>query len=142
MASSLRAQRSNPGAASRGPWIASSQGLLAMTGLTPTMLGAVIDSAERRKAELERLRPLSTAALAQLQKHYDVELTYTSNAIEGNTLTLRETAEVIEHGITVGGKKLKEHLEAVDHYEAVLWMRDLAAETAPIGENVVRELHR
>ena len=56
---------------------------------------------EGKEAQLDRLRPLSAAALRQLQKHYDVELTYTSNAIEGNTLTLRETAEVIEHGITV-----------------------------------------
>jgi len=55
------------------------------------MLRALKSSIESRKAELDRLRLLSTAALAQLQKHYDVELTYTSNAIEGNTLTLRET---------------------------------------------------
>ncbi len=95
-----------------------------------------------KKADFDRLRPLTREALAGLQKFYDVELTYTSNAIEGNTLTLRETAEVIEHGITVGGKKLKDHLEAVDHYEALQWMRALAAETAPIGELVVRELHR
>jgi Fic family protein len=95
-----------------------------------------------KKAELDRLRPLSAPALRQLQKHYDVELTYTSNAIEGNTLTLRETAEVIEHGITVGGKRLKEHLEAVDHYEAVLWMREIAGQARPIDEAVVRELHR
>jgi Fic family protein len=102
----------------------------------------LLASIRAKKAELDQLRPMSAAALRQLQKYYDVELTFTSNAIEGNTLTLRETAEVIEHGITVGGKKLKEHLEAVDHYEAVLWMRDLAAQTVPIGENVVRELHR
>ena len=95
-----------------------------------------------KKAELDRLRPMSAAVLRHLQKYYDVELTYTSNAIEGNTLTLRETAEVIEHGITVGGKRLKEHLEAVDHYDAVLWMRELAARTGSVGENVVRELHR
>jgi Fic family protein len=106
------------------------------------MLQALIDSIKQKKAQLDRLRPLSGAALAQLQKHYDVELTYTSNAIEGNTLTLRETAEVIEHGITVGGKSLRDHLEAVDHYEAVQWMRELAARTAPIGEGTVRELHR
>ena len=71
------------------------------------------------------------------KKAYDVDLTYTSNAIEGNTLSLRETAELIEHGITVGGKPLRDHLEAVDHYNAVLWMRELAAKTTP-----VRELHR
>src|SRR5438309_4337719 len=102
----------------------------------------LLEQIATKKAALDRIRPLSTAALAQLQKHYDVELTYTSNAIEGNTLTLRETAEVIEHGITVGGKTLRDHLEAVDHYDALLWMREIAATSAPIDENVVCELHR
>src|SRR5262249_23565629 len=96
------------------------------------MLAELIRGVEHRKVELDRLRPLSGGALAQLQQYYDNELTYTSNAIEGNTLTHRETAEVIEHGITVGGKSLREHLEAVDHYEALQWMRGLAAQTAPI----------
>ena len=95
-----------------------------------------------KKAELDALRPFSRDALRSLQKSYDVDLTYTSNAIEGNTLTLRETAEVIEHGITVGGKSLREHLEAVDHYEAVLWMRELAGSETAVGEPTVRELHR
>ena len=94
-----------------------------------------------KKARLDKLRPVSASALRGLQKFYDVELTYTSNAIEGNTLTLRETAEVIEHGITVGGKSLKDHLEAVDHYAAVLWMRALAGTTAPVTGAVVRDLH-
>src|SRR5216684_432403 len=106
------------------------------------MLTAVIRDIEQKKAQLDRLRPLSGGALAQLQKYYDVELTYTSNAIEGNTLTHRETAEVIEHGITVGGKSLREHLEAVDHYEALQWMRGLAAQTSSISEDTVCELHR
>jgi Fic family protein len=100
------------------------------------------DAIAKKKARLDRLRPLTGAALAQLQKYYDVELTYTSNAIEGNTLTHRETAEVIEHGITVGGKSLRDHLEAVDHYDAVLWMRDLAAGIGPIGEATICEMHR
>ena len=85
---------------------------------------------------------LSSDALRSLQKSYDVELTYTSNAIEGNTLTLRETAELIEHGITVGGKPLHDHLEAVDHYQAVLRMRELASGTGNVTETTVRELHR
>ena len=106
------------------------------------MLAALIRGIDEKKAQLDRLRPLSGGVLAQLQKYYDIELTYTSNAIEGNTLTYRETAEVIEHGITVGGKSLREHLEAVDHYEAVQWMRGLAAQTTPIGEDTVCELHR
>jgi Fic family protein len=106
------------------------------------MLTVLIKDIEQKKARLDRLRPLSAGALTQLQKYYDIELTYTSNAIEGNTLTHRETAEVIEHGITVGGKSLRDHLEAVDHYEAVQWMRGLAAQTAPLGENALCELHR
>jgi Fic family protein len=95
-----------------------------------------------KKARLDALRPVSQEALRALQKSFDVDLTYTSNAIEGNTLTLRETAELIEHGITVGGKPLRDHLEALDHYDAVLWARELAAGDAPLSETVVRELHR
>ena len=106
------------------------------------VMDSLIESIAQKKRQLDVLRPLAGPALMQLQKHYDVELTYTSNAIEGNTLTLRETAEVIEHGITVGGKSLRDHLEAVDHYDALLWMRELAATTAMIGEDIVRELHR
>ncbi len=102
----------------------------------------LLASVAAKKEQLDTLRPLSGAALLSLQQSYDVDLTYTSNAIEGNTLTLRETAEVIEHGLTVGGKPLRDHLEAVDHYNAILWMRELAAEGSPIGEQTVCELHR
>jgi Fic family protein len=105
-------------------------------------MDALLNSIAARKERLDSLRPVSGPALLALQKSYDVDLTYTSNAIEGNTLTLRETAEVIEHGITVGGKPLRDHLEAVDHYNAVLWMRELAAKPAPVEEGTVRELHR
>lgn len=94
------------------------------------------------KSRLEALRTLAPGALEALQKHFDVDLTYTSNAIEGNTLTLRETAEVIEHGITVGGKSLRDHLEAADHYQAVLWMREIARLDAAVDVATVRELHR
>jgi Fic family protein len=102
----------------------------------------LLDSIQEKKEQLDKLRPLSVDALAHLQKYYDVELTYTSNAIEGNTLTHRETAEVIEHGITVGGKPLRDHIEAVDHYEALLWMRNLAVQSASVSEKVVCELHQ
>lgn len=102
----------------------------------------LLTSIATKKERLDALRPVSREALLALQKSYDVDLTYTSNAIEGNTLTLRETAELIEHGITVGGKPLRDHLEAVDHYAAVLWMRELAAKATLIDESTVRELHR
>jgi Fic family protein len=95
-----------------------------------------------KKAQLDAMRPLDAAALLNLRKYYDLELTYTSNAIEGNTLTARETAEVIEHGVTIAGKRLRDHLEAVDHFEALQWVRGLAAQPAPLSEAVVTELHR
>lgn len=72
---------------------------------------------------------------------YDVELTYTSNAIEGGTLTRRETALVIEKEITVAGKPLRDHLEAVDHHHAVGYVRSLAARGEPVREADVREIH-
>lgn len=108
----------------------------------PADLEALQASIAASRRLLDGLRPLSGEALRVLQKSFDIDLTYTSNAIEGNTLTLRETAELIEHGLTVGGKPLRDHLEAVDHYAAVLWMRELAAQDTPIGTGTVRELHR
>ena len=72
-----------------------------------------------KKAELDRLRPLSPGRLVSFEHVHDLELTYTSNAIEGNTLSAAETALVIEKGITIGGKPLKDHLEAIDHDAAI-----------------------
>ena len=94
-----------------------------------------------KKVQLDRLRPLSPGALANLEHAYDLELTYTSNAIEGNTLTQLETNLVIEHGITIGGKKLKDHLEAIDHYDAIRYVREMARQTAPLTESDIRNLH-
>lgn len=88
------------------------------------------------------MRPLATRAIASLRTYYDIELTHTSTAIEGNTLTARETQEVIEHGITVGGKPLRDHLEVLDHQDALDWVRSLAGRDTPLGESTVTELHR
>lgn len=97
---------------------------------------------ERLKAELDAQRPLATRAIAALRTYYDIELTHTSTAIEGNTLTARETAEVIEHGITVGGKPLRDHLEVLDHQDALDWVRGIADKCTTLGEDTVSELHR
>jgi Fic family protein len=95
-----------------------------------------------KKAEFDRLRPQAPHGLENLDRSYDIELTYTSNAIEGNTLTAAETRMVIEHGVTIGGKPLKDHLEAVDHFEALHYVRDLARQTVPLREADIRNLHR
>lgn len=96
----------------------------------------------KRKARLDALRALGVGALEQLRRVYDIELTWSSNAIEGNTLSQRETAELIEHGLIVGGKPLRDHLEAEDHFAAVQWVREIAASDSPLDEAVVVELHR
>lgn len=94
-----------------------------------------------KKAELDRLRPVVGAGLGNLEHIHDLELTYTSNAIEGNTLSAAETTLVIEQGITIGGKPLKDHLEAIDHYEAIGYVRALARQGSPLAEADLRQLH-
>ena len=94
------------------------------------------------KGVLANARPLDARALDDLNRHYDVLITYTSNAIEGSTLTHGETATILEKGITIGGKSLRDHLAATDHYEAIQWARQIASADTPIDETVIRELHR
>lgn len=96
----------------------------------------------RLKGELDGLRPLHGAALANLASWYDVEMTYTSNAIEGNTLTRSETAIIIEKGVTISGKSLAEHNEAIDHHDAVGAMRAIVARGNPLCEADVLALHK
>jgi cell filamentation protein, protein adenylyltransferase len=103
---------------------------------------ALLQQIAAKKAELDRLRPQAPHGLDNLNQSYDIELTYTSNAIEGNTLTAAETRMVIEHGITIGGKPLKDHLEAVDHFAALGYVRDLARQNTPLREADIRSLHR
>ncbi|GBQ31362.1 cell filamentation cAMP-inducing protein Fic [Gluconacetobacter sacchari DSM 12717] len=78
------------------------------------------------RQRLGEIRPLASDAISYVRRFYDIEFVYESNAIEGNTLTLRETSEVIEHGIAIGSKRLKDYIEAIDHYDAVLLMRSQA----------------
>jgi len=92
------------------------------------------------KEELDRRRPLTTGEVKRLQDEFLVEFTYNSNAIEGNTLTLGETAMVLE-GITVDGKPLKDHLEAVGHRDAFRYVQQLVAVKAPFSERVIKEIH-
>jgi Fic family protein len=102
----------------------------------------LIQSIAEKKAELDRLRVRAPRGLTNFEHTQDLELTYTSNAIEGNTLTAAETTLVVEKGITVGGKPLKDHLEAVDHFEALHYVRAIARQSDPLMETDVRNLHR
>jgi Fic family protein len=100
------------------------------------------DRIAAKQAALDRLRPLLSHRLNNFEHVQDLELTYTSNAIEGNTLTAAETTLVIEHGLTIGGKPLKHHLEAVDHYEAIRYVRGLATQALRLTEKAFAGMTR
>lgn len=96
---------------------------------------------DRLKRELDNKRPISKETLRSLEESINLEWTYNSNGIEGNTLTLRETQVVLE-GITVGGKSIKEHLEAINHEKAILYLNDLVKEDNPITEWNIKGIHQ
>ena len=95
----------------------------------------------RLKAWLDSFRPLPPTVVAELKKLYDVRFTYNSNAIEGNTLTQSETALVLENGITIGGKTLREHLEVIGHKDAIDYIEQLAQQSTAIGEWEIKQIH-
>jgi Fic family protein len=94
-----------------------------------------------KKAQLDALRPLPSAAVRRLNEQLTLEWIYNSNAIEGNTLTLRETQLILEQGLTIGGKSLREHFEVINHQEAIQWVEGLATKAEPVGPYHVRQLH-
>ncbi|MBM3303518.1 MAG: Fic family protein [Candidatus Aenigmarchaeota archaeon] len=97
---------------------------------------------ERKKKELDALRPLPKAALEKLRHQFAIELAYNSNAIEGNTLTLRETKLVIEEGITIGGKPLREHFEATNHQKAFEFLESITSKSHTLTEDTVKQIHK
>jgi len=105
-------------------------------------MSSLLDAVADKKNRLDGLRPLPAEALSKLEHYYDVEITYTTNAIEGNTLSPVETTLVIEQGITIRGKPLKDHLEALDHYDSIRHIRELGRETTPLTDRGIRNLHR
>jgi len=99
-------------------------------------------SVDKFKAELDACRPLPPLTVASLRRKLSLNWTYNSNAIEGNTLTLLETKVVIEDGITIGKKTMREHLEAINHGEAIQFVEDLVTKAEPINEWNIRNIHQ
>ncbi len=93
-----------------------------------------------KKADLDACRPLTEGEAERLAQEFVVEYTYNSNAIEGNTLTLRET-DLVLRGLTIGEKPLKDHLEVVGHKEAFDYIRELVREKQPLTETVIKQIH-
>lgn len=100
----------------------------------------ILADIEAKKARLSELRPLTAGEVERLREEFMIDFTYNSNAIEGNTLTLKETAMALE-GMTIDQKPLKDHLEAVGHRDAFLYVQDIATQDIPMSENVIKNIH-
>lgn len=101
---------------------------------------SLLSQIDRKKRELDSKRPLTEGEVERLNEEFIVEYTYNSNAIEGNTLTLRET-DLVLRGLTIDQKPLKDHMEAVGHKEAFDYVRNLVQENAPISERIIKQIH-
>ena len=98
---------------------------------------------DEKLTKLSKLRPLSATQVQKLREQMEIEMTYNSNAIEGNSLTLRETWLVLNEGMTIKGKPLKDHLEAKDHKEALDFLYELVSgKRCTISEHLIRQLHQ
>ncbi len=106
----------------------------------PEQFAPLFAATDELKAELKKRRPLTAGELARLRDEFMVDYTYNSTAIEGNTLTLKETALVLQ-GLTVDQKPLKDHLEAVGHRDAFLYIEELAQRKTRLREQEIRNIH-
>jgi Fic family protein len=96
---------------------------------------------DNKKEQLDQRRPLPLHTLRSIREHLIINWTYHSNAIEGNTLTLSETKVALE-GITIGGKTIREHLEVINHKEAILYVEEIVSRQEPLSEWQIKNIHR
>ena len=101
----------------------------------------MFETIDSLKNKLDAQRPLPSSVVKNLQEDLILRWTYHSNAIEGNTLTLLETKVVLE-GITVGGKALREHFEAINHRNAIYYVEDIIKKEEPFSEWQIRNIHQ
>ncbi len=126
-------------AESRVSYLTSSQAMH-LSKLKPEIL----DKLERIDAlkDMWRIKkPLNSTQLRKMKEFFNLSYTYESNRIEGNTLTLQETHLVVNEGITIGGKSMREHLEAINHAEAINYMESLVGGEVIFNSKVLNELH-
>ncbi|MDR1617580.1 MAG: Fic family protein [Treponema sp.] len=113
-----------------------------ITGVTGVINDSLLKSIEGKKRELNTLRPFPPELVRKLDEQFTLEWTYNSNAIEGNTLSLQETDLVINRGLTIGNKTLKEHFEAVNHKEGIQFLYDFVKKKREPDEKIILEIHK
>lgn len=101
----------------------------------------LINTCNALKENWAKLKPLNKIQLEKMEAYFNLNYTYESNRIEGNTLTLQETHLVINDGITVGGKSMREHLEVINHAEAVEYLIELVKNRTPFTERILKQIH-
>lgn len=104
-------------------------------------LTTLLQQCDELRRRLAAARPLPQQALAKINEALEIEYTYESNRIEGNTLTLQETELVVNEGVTISGKSMREHLEAINHAEAIDYIKDFANNGIEISERTIKEIH-
>jgi len=104
-------------------------------------LKKMLQEADKLKKIWLSKKPLNTIQLQKLNEHFRLNYTYESNKIEGNTLTFQETFLVVNQGLTIGGKSVNEHLEAINHAEAVDFLIQLVQNKEELTERVLQEIH-
>jgi Fic family protein len=107
----------------------------------PTDIMNILNEIDNLKKKVNRLRPFDKTQIKKLEEYYEINYTYDSNKIEGNTLTLQETALVVEKGMTIGGKSLREHLEAINHFEAIGYIKDIISKKEFFNEWILKNIH-
>jgi len=103
-------------------------------------IDSYLSKIEVLKNKLDQKRPLTEGETKRLNEEFLIEYTYNSNAIEGNTLTLRET-ELVLRGVTIDKKPLKDHLEAIGHKEAYNYIIDLVKDKVELSETIIKQIH-
>jgi Fic family protein len=98
----------------------------------------ILDEIDSLKKQLDSFRAFDSFRIAQA---LELEYTFESNRIEGNTLTLRETDLVINEGLTISGKSMREHLEAINHIEAIAYIKQLMERNFPLNERELLSIH-
>ena len=104
-------------------------------------LEVLLEQIEDLKNALDSFRPLQGEHIEKLNQYFDEVYTFDSTGIEGNTLTLQETALVLNKGVTIGGKSLREHFEVINHKEAIDYIKALVKQKEPISKRVLLDIH-
>ena len=104
-------------------------------------LTTLLEQVEDLKKSLDSFRPLKGTHIEKLNQYFDEEYTYDSNGIEGNTLTFQETSLILNKGVTIGGKSMREHFEVINHKEAIDYIKDLVKDKNPLSKKVLLDIH-